>query len=121
MMDLMFGGRNPVRLALIELAMRGLLALLLTYFSLAIADHAGTPQFVRYVFYPARVRGMHFRSGAGFLEVLGSFGRIALTVNAVYYGLISFFLIRETNWPKLSRNPRCHFWLEPSRLFHFDL
>ncbi len=104
--------RNSVRFPLAQLLLGGFLTLLLTYFSLAIADHVGTPQLIRYVFSPGYVLGVHLASGASLLEALGSFGRIALTVNLIYYGLISFFLIRKINWPKLPRNPRHRFWME---------
>jgi hypothetical protein len=109
----MIADRKAVRFPLAQLLLGVFLTLLLTYFSLAIADHVGTPQFVRYVFSPGYVLGMHFASGPSFTEALDSFGRIALPVNIVYYGLISFFLIRKINWPKLPRNPRHHFWMEP--------
>ena len=72
-----------------------MLTILLAYVSLSVADHDGTPQIARYVIAPGFVIGMHFASGRGFLGLLGSFGRIALTVNILYYGLISFFLLRK--------------------------
>jgi hypothetical protein len=91
----------------------GLLTLLLTYLSLAVADHVGTPEFVRCVFSPGYVLGMRFATGSGFLDRLGSFGRIAITVNMVYFGLFSFILLWKINWPKLPRNRRHRFWMEP--------
>lgn len=77
-----------------------LITLFLTYFSLAIADHVGTPDFVRYVLSPGYVLGMRFASGGGWLERLGSFGRIAVTTNLIYYGLLVFLVLRKIDWPK---------------------
>jgi hypothetical protein len=85
---------------------------LLTYFSLAIADHQGTPELIRYLFSPGFVLGMRFAWGTGFWDRLASFMWIALTVNSVYYGLIGFLFLRRFNWPRLPRNPRHRFWME---------
>ena len=108
----MAAGRNSRRFVVAQVALGGFFTLLLTYVSLAIADHVGTPQLVRYIFSPGFVAGMHFASGIGLLERLGSFGRIAITVNILYYGLINFLLFRKLNWPKWPRNPRHHFWMD---------
>jgi hypothetical protein len=96
-----------------QLLIGGLLTLFLTYLSLAIADHVGTPDLVRYVFSPGYVLGMRLATGNGLLDTLGSFGRIAITVNMIYFGFISFVLLWKINWPKLPRNRRHHFWMEP--------
>jgi hypothetical protein len=108
----MAAGRKPRRFIIAQLMIGSFLTLLLTYVSLAIADHVGTPQLVRYILSPGFVAGMRFASGSGLLERLGSSGRIAITVNVVYYGLINFFLFRKLNWPKLPKNPHHHFWME---------
>jgi hypothetical protein len=97
----------------VQLLGGSLLTLLLTYFSMAIADHVGTPELIRYIFSPGYVFGMRYASGSGFFDTLGSFARISLTVNIIYYGLVSFLLFRKFNWPKRPRNPRHHFWMEP--------
>jgi hypothetical protein len=101
------------RFVVAQLLIGGFLTLLLTYLSLAIADRPTTPQLVRYVFSPGYVLGVRFASGKGFLDRLGSFGRIAITANMIYYGSISFLLFWKLNWPKLPRNPRHRFWTEP--------
>jgi hypothetical protein len=101
------------RFVVAQLLLGGLLTLLLTYVSLAIADHATTPQLVRYVFSPGYVLGVRFATGKGLLDTLGSFGRIAVTVNMIYFGSISFVLLWKINWPKLPRNRRRRFWMEP--------
>jgi hypothetical protein len=82
-------------------------ALLLTYLSLAIADHVGTPQFVRYVFSPGYVLGLRFS------DSFGNFVLIAVGVNITYFGLLIFLLVWKINWPKLRKNPRHRFWMEP--------
>jgi len=96
-----------------QLLVGGMLTVVLTYISLAVADHVGTPRVVRYIFAPGYVLGMRFASGTGLLDTLGSFGRIALTVNMIYYGLISFLLLRKVNWPRAPQNTRHRFWMEP--------
>jgi hypothetical protein len=96
-----------------QLLIGTLLTLLLTYLSLAIADHVGTPEFVRCIFSPGYVLGVRFATGCGFLETLGSFGRIAITVNMIYFGMICFLLLWKINWPQLPTNPRHRFWMEP--------
>jgi hypothetical protein len=108
----MAASRKPDRFVVAQLMLGSFFTLLSTYVSLAIADHVGTPQLVRYIFSPGFVAGMRFASGGGFLERLGSFGRIAITVNVVYYGLINFLLFWNINWPKLPKNPHHHFWME---------
>jgi hypothetical protein len=108
---IMAGGRKPRRFVAAQVALGGLFTLLLTYVSLASADHVGPPQLVRYIFSPGFVAGIHFASGDGFLERLGSFGRIAITVDILYYGLINFLLFRKLNWPNWPGNPRHHFWM----------
>jgi len=95
-----------------QLLASGLLTLPLTYLSLAIADRPETPQLVRCILAPGFVLGARFASGSTFFDTLGSFGRIALTTNVVYYGLICFLLLRRINWPKWPKNPRHHFWME---------
>jgi hypothetical protein len=95
-----------------QVALGSLFTLLLAYLSLAIADHVETPQLVRYVFSPGFVAGVRFASGYGFPERLGSFGRIAISVNVLYYGLINFFVFWKLNWPKLPKDPRHYFWME---------
>jgi hypothetical protein len=90
-----------------------LLAFLLTCLSIAIADHDTTPQLVRYIVSPGFVLGLRFTTGRGLLDPLGSFGRIAFTVNMIYFGLIGFLLLWKVNWPKLPRNRRHRFWMEP--------
>ena len=89
--------RNPVSFLLGQLLVSAFLALVLTYFSLAIADHVGTPQWVRYVLAPGFVLGMHFASGRGLLDTLGSFGRIAISGDMIYFGLISFLFLRKVD------------------------
>lgn len=106
----MISEHKPERFVLAQF-LGGLLTIILTWVSLTIADHVGTPEFVRYIFSPGYVLGMRFAAGAGFLETLGSFGRIAITANMIYYGLISFFILKKINWPRMPRNPRHHFWL----------
>jgi hypothetical protein len=108
----MAAGHKPRRFIIAQLMIGSFLTLLLTYVSLAVADHVGTPQLVRYILSPGFVAGMRFASGSGILERLGSFGRIAITVNVVYYGLINFLLFRRFDWPKLPKNPRHRFWME---------
>jgi hypothetical protein len=108
---IMAAGRKSRRFVVAQVALGSLFTLLLTYLSLAIADHVGTPQFVRYIFSPGFVAGMHFASGIGLLERLGSFGRIAISVNILYYGLINFLLFRKLNWPGWPENPRHRFWM----------
>jgi hypothetical protein len=108
----MAAGRNPRRFVVAQVALGTLFTLLLTYVSLAIADHVGTPQLVRYIFSPGFVAGMHFASGSGLLERLGSFERIAIPVNFLYYGLINFLLFRKLNWPRWPENPQHHFWMD---------
>lgn len=86
---------------------------LLTLLSIAIADHVGTPEIVRWIASPGYVLGIRLAWGMGFWDQLGSFMLIALLVNLSYYGLAIFLLLRRINWPKLPRNPRHHFWMEP--------
>jgi hypothetical protein len=78
-----------------QLMIGTLLTLRLTYLSLAIADHVGTPEFVRYVLSPGYVLGVRFATGRGFLDTLGSFGRIAITINMISFGLISLLIVVE--------------------------
>jgi hypothetical protein len=95
----LLGNHKSVLVPLARLLLGVFLTLLLTYFSLAIADNVGTPQFVRYVFSSGYVLGIHFASGTTFGETLSSFLRISLTVNVAYYGLIMWLLlIRKINW-----------------------
>ncbi len=101
------------RFLLAQLTIGVLLTLFLTYISLAIADRVGTPEWVKYVFAPGYVLGMRYARGTGLLDTLGSFGRIAITANITYYGLIVFVVMRQINWPKSPGNPRHHFWMEP--------
>ncbi len=108
----MIDGSRHRRFVAAQLMIGTLLASLLTYLSLAIADHVGTPEFVRYVFSPGYVLGVRFATGRGFLDTLGSFGRIAITVNMIYFGLFSFLLLWKISWPKLPKNLRHRFWLE---------
>jgi hypothetical protein len=89
-----------------------LLTLFLTYLSIAIADRPTAPQFVRCVISPGFVLGLRFANGNEFLDWLGSFGRIAVTVNVIYFGLINCLLFWKINWPKLPRNARHHFWMK---------
>jgi hypothetical protein len=103
----------PRRFLLGQLVVGGLLTLLSTYLSLAIADHVGTPDFVRYLLSPGFMLGMRFASGTGFFERLDSFGRIAVTVNLIYYGFIMFFVLRKVDWPKHRKNPNHRFWMRP--------
>jgi hypothetical protein len=100
------------RFILAQLVIGSLLTLFLTYLGMAISDRPATPQFVRCVISPGFVLGMRFASGEGFLERLGSFGRIAITANVIYYGLLNFLVFRKVNWPKLPRNPNHRFWME---------
>lgn len=95
-----------------QLIVCGLLALPLTYLSLAIADRPATPQLIRYIFAPGFVLGMRFASGSSFLDTLGNFGRMAILTNITYYGLICFLLLRRINWPKWPKSPRHHFWMD---------
>ncbi len=88
-------------------------ALSLTWLSMAIADHVGTPEVVRWIVSPGYVLGMRLAWGRGFWDQLRSFMLVALLVNLCYYGLALFLLLRRINWPKLPRNPRHHFWMEP--------
>src|SRR6266550_5607500 len=76
------------RFVVAQLLIGSFLTLLMTYLSLAIADRPTTPQVVRYVFSPGYVLGVRFATGKGFLDTLGSFGRIAIAVNMIYYGSI---------------------------------
>jgi hypothetical protein len=46
------------------------------------------------------------------LERLGSFGRIAIAANVIFYGFLDFIVLRKINWPKLPRNPNHRFWME---------
>jgi hypothetical protein len=109
---IMPAGRKTHRFVVAQLALGCFFTLVMTYLSLALADHVGTPQLVRYIFSPGFVAGMNFASGNGLLERLGSFGRIAITINVLYYGLINFALFWKFNWPKWPKNPRRHFWME---------
>lgn len=88
------------------------LTLFLTYLGMAISDRPATPQLVRWAISPGFVLGMRFASGDGFLGAMGSFGRIAITANMIYYGFLSFLVFRKTNWPRLPRNPNHRFWME---------
>jgi hypothetical protein len=88
------------------------LALLLTWLSMAIADHVGTPEIVRWIFSPGYVLGLHFAWGRGFRDQLGSFMFIALIVNVSYYGLVCFLLLRRIGWPSSPKNPRHAFWMD---------
>jgi hypothetical protein len=110
--DEMIIDRKSERFQVAQVLIGAFLTLLATYVSLSVADNVGTPQVVGYVIAPGYVLGMHFASGRGFFDTLGSFMRIALAVNFSYYGLIVFFVMKRVNWPKLSRNPRHHFWME---------
>jgi hypothetical protein len=84
----------------------------LTYLGLAMSDRPTMPLFVRCVISPGFVLGMQFASGEGFLERLGSFGRIAITANVIYYGTIVFLVFRKINSPKLPKNLNHRFWME---------
>jgi hypothetical protein len=108
----LISGNKHRRFLTAQLLISSLLALLLTFLSLAIADHVGTPEIVRWVFSPGYVLGLRFMSGGGFLERLGSFGRIAVAINVIYFGLISFVLLWKMEWPKRPGNPRHRFWME---------
>jgi hypothetical protein len=83
-----------------------------TWLSMAIADHVGTPEFLRWIVSPGYVLGVHFAWGRGFSEHLSSFMLIALTANLSYYGFACFLLLRGINWPKTPRNPRHLFWMD---------
>jgi hypothetical protein len=107
----MIPDRKSQRFLVAQVLIGASLTLLATYVSLSIADNAGTPQVVRYAIAPGYVLGMYCASGRGFFDTLGSFVRIALAVNITYYGLISFFAMKRMNWPRLSKNPRHHFWM----------
>ena len=98
----MIVGHKPDLILRGKIAIGVLLTLTMTYLSLAIADHVGTPQWVRYLLSPGFVLGMRFASGTGILDTVGSFGRIAITTNIVYFGLINFFVLRRIGRPKPS-------------------
>jgi hypothetical protein len=93
----MIAGHKPGRFLCVKLFIGSASTVLLTYLSLAIADHDGIPQPVRYLLAPGYVLGMHFASGSGLLDLVGSFMRIALTANIIYYGLLSFLVLRKIN------------------------
>jgi hypothetical protein len=109
----MMPGLKHRRFVVAQLLIGSFLTLLMTYLSLAIADRPTTPQLVRYVFSPGYVLGVRFATGKGFLDALGSFGRIAITATTIYFGSICFLLLWKINWPKLPRNRRHRFWMEP--------
>lgn len=104
--------RKSERFLVAQVLVGAFLTLLATYISLSVTDNVNTPQVVRYVIAPGYVLGMYFASGRGFFDTLGSFMRIVLAVNISYYGLICFFAMKRINWPRLSRNPQHHFWME---------
>jgi|SRR5580704_3194231 hypothetical protein len=104
--------RKPSRFILAQLIVGGLVTLFLTYLGMAISDRPTTPLFVRCVISPGFVLGMRFASGDGFLETLGSFGRIAITANVIYYGFLNFLVLRKVNWPRPPKNPSHRFWME---------
>ena len=108
----MIPGLKRRRFVVAQLLISGLLTLLLTYLSLAIAGRPTTPQLVRYIFSPGYVLGVRFATGHGFLDTLGSFGRVAITTNMIYFGSITFLLLWKINWPKLPRNRHHRFWME---------
>jgi len=103
---------KPRRYILAQLLIGSLLTLFLTYVGMAISDRPTTPQVLRCVISPGSVLGMRFASGEGFLERLGSFGRIAITANMFYYGFFSFLVFKRINWPKPPRNLNHRFWIE---------
>ncbi|MGA7560377.1 MAG: hypothetical protein WBV60_10020 [Terriglobales bacterium] len=109
----MIEGTQQRRFIFAQLLIGGFLTLMLTFASIAIADHETTPQLLRYVISPGFVLGLRYMTGRGFFDALGSFERIAFTVNIIYFGLITFLLLWKVNWPKLPRNPRHRFWMEP--------
>src|SRR5277367_2737481 len=84
--DEMTEGNERRRFLAAQLLIGGSLTLLLTFVSIAIADHETTPQFLRYIISPGFVLGLRFMAGRGFFDALGSFGRIAFTVNMIYFG-----------------------------------
>ncbi|MFZ1141923.1 MAG: hypothetical protein WAN76_22315 [Candidatus Sulfotelmatobacter sp.] len=106
------GPTQSRRFILAQLLIGTLLTLFLTYLGMAISDRPTTPQLVRWVISPGFVLGVRFASGDGFLETLGSFGRIAITANVIYYSFLGFLVFRKINWPKLPRNPNHRFWME---------
>jgi hypothetical protein len=102
---------KPRRFLLAQLLIGSLLTLFFTYLGMAISDRPTTPQFVRRVISPGFVLGMRFASGDGFLETLGSFGRIAITANVIYYSFLNFLVFRNVNWPRPPRNHNHRFWM----------
>jgi len=90
----------------------GLLTFLVTYASLAISDHQGTPEFVRYVISPGFLLGIRFAWGDEWLSRVTSFGVIAAATNGVYYGFIVLLVFRKLGWPKMTRNTNRRFWME---------
>jgi hypothetical protein len=108
----MIEGNQHRRFLAAQLLIGCWLTLMLTFGSIAIADHETTPQLLRYILSPGFVLGLRFMTGRGFLDALGSFGRIVFTINMIYFGLISFLLLWKVNWPKLPKNPRHRFWME---------
>ncbi len=103
--------REPRRFILAQLLIGSLVTLFLTYLGMAISDRPTTPQLVRWVISPGFVLGMRFASGEGFLERLGSFARIAITVNMIYYGFFNFLVFRKSTG-QTARNPNHRFWME---------
>ncbi len=89
------------------------LAFLLACLSIAIADHRGTPELVRYVVSPGFILGLRLMSGRNFSDALSVFGWVALSVNMVYFGVAILALLWKLRWPRTRWNPNHRFWMEP--------
>src|SRR6476660_10048932 len=59
------------RFILAQVLLGSVLTLLLTWLSMAVADHIGTPDPARWIFSPGYLLGMHYAWGRSFREQLG--------------------------------------------------
>ena len=99
----LWGGRPPQphpRLARFVLSV--VCAIPLAFISLAIADNTQTPDIVRLLIAPGYLLGLHAISpNMGFLDSLGRFGKVALTVNTCYYALLLAGILSRWSRPRL--------------------
>ena len=103
--------REYRRFYVAQVLIGGLLAFFLAGLSIAIADHGTTPQFVRYIISPGYILGLKLMTGRNFFDELASFGRIAFSVNLIYFGSMTSLVLWKVNWPRLPKNPNHRFWM----------
>jgi hypothetical protein len=56
--------------------------------------------------------GLQAMSGHTFFDALSIFGRVAFTVDMLYFGAGIFVILWKVNWPKLAKNPNHRFWMK---------